>query len=193
MKKIVSLLLASLILVAIAIGSGIYDMAATEKHWGITEKIIEWVRESSVEARAKNLQVPALDSEELLASGAEHYSAMCTICHLAPGLEPTELSIGLYPQPPIFYQHEPIDDQAKKLEHAREYFWVIKNGLKMTGMPAWGLSHDDNAIWGMTAFILKMSKMTPEQYESLVSSSKGHGHAHGHDHDHEENSHGHDH
>lgn len=187
MKTIVSLLLASLILTIIAIGSGIYNMAATEKHWSITEKIIEWVRGRSVEARAKDLQVPALDGEKLLASGAEHYSAMCTICHLAPGLEPTELSIGLYPQAPIFHQHESINDPVKKQERARAYFWVIKNGLKMTAMPAWGLSHDDDSIWGMTAFVLKMSQMTPEQYENLVSSTEGHGH------DHEEGNHGHAH
>ena len=187
MKKIVSLLLASFILTIIVLESGAYNIAATEKHWSITEKIIEWVRESSVEARAKDLQVPSLDDEKLLASGAEHYHAMCTICHLAPGLKPTELSIGLYPQAPIFHQREPINDPTKKLERARAYFWVIKNGLKMTAMPAWGLSHDDSSIWGMTAFVLKMSKMTPEHYENLVSSAKGHGH------DHEESNHGHDH
>ncbi len=195
MKTIVSLLLASLLLVIIALGSGAYNMAATEKHWDITEKIIEWVRKKSIEARTKDLQVPALDSEKLLAGGAEHYSAMCTICHLAPGLEPTELSIGLYPQAPIFNQREPISDLAKKLERAREYFWVIKNGLKMTAMPAWGQSHDDDAIWGMVAFVLKMGKMTPEQYENLVNASKGHDHDHnhGHGHGHEESSHGHEH
>ena len=187
MKNIFGLLLASLILGIIAIGSGAYNMAATEKHWSITEKIIEWVRESSVETRAKDLEVPSLDDEKLLTSGAEHYNAMCTICHLAPGLKPTELSIGLYPQAPILHQREPINDPAKKLERARAYFWVIKNGLKMTAMPAWGVSHDDGSIWGMTAFVLKMSNMTPELYENLVNSAKDHGH------DHEENNHGHDH
>ncbi len=187
MKAIFSLLLASLILVIIALGSGAYNMAATEKHWGVTEKIIAWVRDSSIEARAKDLQVPALDGADLLAKGAEHYSAMCTICHLAPGVEPTELSIGLYPQAPIFHQREPINDPAEKLDRAKAYFWVIKNGLKMTAMPAWGLSHDDDAIWGMTAFALKMGQMTPEQYENLISSAKDQGH------DHEDSDHGHSH
>ncbi len=181
MKKIVSLLLVSFILVIIVLGSGAYDMAATERHWGITEKIIQWARESSIGTRAKDLEVPSLDDEALLASGAEHYSAMCTICHLAPGLKPTELSIGLYPQAPIFHQRDPINDPAKKLDRSRAYFWVIKNGLKMTAMPAWGLSHDDDSIWGMTAFVLKMSNMTPEQYENLVSSAKDHAHVHDHD------------
>ena len=182
MKTILSLILASLILAFIALGSGAYNMAATEKHWGITEKIIEWVRESSIEARARNLEVPPLDDAEVLLKGAVHYNAMCITCHLAPGLKPTELSIGLYPQAPIFHQRESVNDPVKKLEHIREYFWVIKNGLKMTAMPAWGLSHDDNSIWAMAAFVVKMSHMTPEQYENLISSAKDHSHDHEHSH-----------
>lgn len=178
MKKIFSLLLVSFILVVIALGSGAYNMAATEKHWAITEKIIEWVRESSIEARAKDLEVPPLDGAELLLKGAHHYHAMCTACHLAPGLEPTELSIGLYPQAPVFYQREPDNDHTEKLNRAKAYFWVIKNGLKMTAMPAWGLSHDDNTIWAMAAFVLNMGNMTPEQYENLTHSSKNHTHDH---------------
>ncbi|MDO9312678.1 MAG: cytochrome c, partial [Nitrosomonas sp.] len=140
------------------------------------------VRESSIEARAKHLEVPPLDDAEVLLKGAVHYNAMCTTCHLAPGLKPTELSIGLYPQAPIFHQRESVNDPAKKLEHIREYFWVIKNGLKMTAMPAWGLSHDDDSIWGMAAFVVKMSHMTPKQYEDLVSSAKDHSHDHDHSH-----------
>ncbi|WP_292992802.1 cytochrome c [Nitrosomonas sp.] len=182
MKTILSLILASLILAFIALGSGAYNMAATDKHWGITEKIIEWIRESSIEARAKNLEVPPLDNAELLLIGAVHYNAMCTTCHLAPGLKPTELSIGLYPQAPVFHQRESVDDPIKKLEHIREYFWVIKNGLKMTAMPAWGLSHDDDSIWAMAAFVLKMNHMTPEQYENLINSAKDHSHDHEHSH-----------
>ena len=182
MKTFLSLTLASLILTFIVLGSGAYNMAATEKHWGITEKIIAWVRESSIEARAKNLEAPPLDDTEVLLKGAEHYNAMCTICHLAPGLKPTELSIGLYPQAPIFHQRESVNDPAKQLDRIRAYFWVIKNGLKMTAMPAWGLSHDDDSIWAMAAFVVKMSHMTPEQYENLISSAKDHSHDHDHSH-----------
>ena len=82
MKKILSLFLALLVLIITALGSGAYNMAATEKHWAITEKIIEWVRESSIEARAKNLEVPPLDDEKLLLTGAVHYDAMCPICQM---------------------------------------------------------------------------------------------------------------
>ena len=170
-RKIISLLLVLLILIIIIIGFGAYNISATEKHWKITERIIAWVRDSSIKARSRDLEVPSLDNG-LLLQGAEHYHAMCTICHLAPGIEPTELSTGLYPQAPLFHHRESIIDQEKKLDLARAYFWVIKNGIKMSAMPAWGLTHTDNVIWGMAAFILKMSNMTPDQYEAIVSSTR---------------------
>ena len=182
MKTLFILLITSFILAIIALGSGAYNIAATDKHWAVTEKIIEWARISSIEARAKALTVPSLDDAEMLSKGAEHYQSMCTICHLAPGRKPTELSVGLYPSAPVFHEREPISDPTEKLAQARAYFWVIKNGLKMTGMPAWGMSHDDDAIWGMTAFILKAAGMTPERYQELIQSAEEHGHAHDHEH-----------
>ena len=69
------------------------------------------------------------------------------------------------------------------LDLARGYFWVIKNGIKMTAMPAWGLSHDDATIWAMVAFIFKMSGMTQEQYKELTHSTQDHATDHEH-HDH---------
>lgn len=182
MKILFNLLITSLMALIIALAFGAYNMAATEKHWEITEKFIERMRESSIDVRSRDLTVPSLDATDMLSAGAEHYHEMCTICHLAPGMKPTELSVGLYPHAPIFHEGEPISDNTERLARARTYFWVIKNGLKMTAMPAWGLSHSDDDIWGMTAFILKLGKMTPEHYQELTHS--GQHETHGHDHEH---------
>lgn len=182
MRILLNLFITTIIVVIIALAFGAYNMAATDKHWEITEKFIERMRESSIEIRSRDLTVPSLEGADLLSAGAEHYHAMCTVCHLAPGMKPTELSIGLYPRAPVFHEREPISDATEKLAHARAYFWVIKNGLKMTAMPAWGLSHNDDDIWGMTAFIFKLSKMTPEHYQELIHSAQHE--THGHDHEH---------
>ena len=184
MKSFIITSLIALIVAAATLGSGAYNIAATEKHWLITEKIIEWVRVSSIKSRAKNLQAPSLDDKSLLLAGAEHYAAMCTECHSAPGHELTELSQGLYPQAPIFYKQEPTTDSEEKVEHIKTYFWVIKNGLKMTAMPAWGLSHDDETIWAMAIFVEKLKGMVAEQYNQSVNSGNGHDHQHAHDHGH---------
>ena len=184
MKSFIIASCALLLIGVIALGSGAYNMAATEKHWLITEKIIEWVRVSSIKSRAKDLQTPSLDDKDLLLAGAKHYAAMCTECHSAPGHELTELSQGLYPQAPIFYKQEPTTDTEEKVKRIKTYFWVIKNGLKMTAMPAWGHSHDDETIWAMAIFVDKLKGMTTEQYDKLIGAGNSHSQHHNHDHGH---------
>jgi mono/diheme cytochrome c family protein len=72
----------------------------------------------------------------------------------------SEIRAGLYPQPPNLSQ-QPVDP--------REAFWVIKHGIKMSGMPAWGATHDDPTIWSMVAFLQKLPGMTPAQYKDMVA------------------------
>lgn len=180
MKSFIIVSLVAVVGVLVALGSGAYNMAATEKHWAITEKMITWVRESSIKARAEELEVPTFKEADVLAKGFNHYNAMCTGCHLAPGKQPTELAVGLYPQAPVFHGRVPVSEEDK-LYLSKKYFWVIKNGIKMTAMPAWGLTHDDEAIWAMAAFIQKLPGMTAEQYAALAD-SHGDGHDHQHDH-----------
>lgn len=183
MKSLIILSLLVLSLILFALGSGAYNIAATDKHWAVTEKLITWVRESSIEARSKDLEVPTIDETDILSTGAKHYNAMCTGCHLAPGQEPTELAIGLHPQAPVFYQQSPATDAKEMLQATKKYFWVIKNGIKMTSMPAWGLTHDDETIWAMAAFIHKLHGITAEQYAALVVDS-GNDHEDQHNHHH---------
>jgi mono/diheme cytochrome c family protein len=85
---------------------------------------------------------------------------MCTDCHLKPGAGDSEIRPGLYPQPPNLSQVR-VDP--------REAFWVIKHGIKMSAMPAWGTSHDDETIWSMVAFLQKLPDMTPRQYRDMVA------------------------
>jgi len=107
----------------------------------------------------------------MISNGAKNYDSMCVQCHLAPGAPDTELHQALYPKPPIFHQND--DKQSPS-----ETFWVIKNGIKMTGMPAWGEFHTDQQLWEMTAFLLKINKMTSIRYFELVGEG-GHSHSDG--------------
>ncbi len=182
--RIVLLILAVFaVVVAVAVYSGTYNIAADEPHWGMTENIIETMRDRSIRRQAKDIPAPpALEDPKLIASGAGEYAEMCTACHLAPGMKDTEMRKGLYPQPPNLIEHDAHRSPA-------EQFWIIKHGLKMTGMPAWGLTHDNERIWSMVAFLRKLPGMTPAQYRELVSSGEG-GHHHGEEaetagHDHE--------
>jgi mono/diheme cytochrome c family protein len=143
----------------IFIWSGLYNIGADEPHWMPTRVVIDNLREQSITARMADAQVPNLADPKAIAAGAANYSAMCTGCHLAPGVTDTEIRQGLYPMPP--------DLTKVGAEDAKRTFWIIKHGIKMSAMPAWGKTHSDEQIWDMVAFIRKLPGMTPGQYAAL--------------------------
>ena len=169
LKLIAGLLIVLLAAAGMFVWSGIFNVSANEKHWDITTRLLETVRERSIHARSGDIEVPPLDGQDMLSRGAKNFSAMCAQCHLAPGMEETELSLGLYPAPPVFYRSEHgIHDPAAT-------FWTIKNGLKLTGMPAWGAFHSDQQIWELVAFLSKLKGMGEDEYSILVGEG-GHSH-----------------
>lgn len=164
MKKMLAGAVASLVLVAAAFAaflySGLYNIAAGEPHWPITERVIALVRTRSIEVRARDLAVPNLADPKRMLTGAGQYAEMCESCHLAPGVADTPLRQGLYPKPPELARHR-MD--------ARTSFWIIKHGIKMTGMPAWGMSHDDDVLWRVVAFLQKLPELDANQYREMVA------------------------
>jgi len=153
--------------------SGIFNVAADEPHWGITLGIMEATREHSIASRARKIEAPpALEDPQRIAAGAVEYDEMCTGCHLAPGMQESEIRAGLYPKPPNLAQHGNHRSPA-------EAFWIIKHGLKMTGMPAWGVTHDDQTIWSMVAFLQRLPELPPAQYKELIAQARASGHKHG--------------
>ena len=134
----------------------------------------------SVERRSSDIQAPIdLGNRQQVLRGAQNFIAMCSGCHTPPGLSKTPVSTGLNPPPP---------DLAEIIPHRspEEAFWVIKNGVRMTGMPAFGPTHKDEELWALVAFVEQMSDATPEAYNTLVAQAKrsaladdGHGHRHG--------------
>jgi ketosteroid isomerase-like protein/mono/diheme cytochrome c family protein len=167
---------ASLIIVAVLIVAGIgfvyagiFNVAADEPHWKLTYRVIEFARDRSIAVRAVGPQAPSLDDTHLIAMGAGHYDEMCTGCHLAPGRKDSELRAGMNPKPPNLAEHGMHRSPAQT-------FWIIKHGLKMTAMPAWGITHDDHSIWAMVAFVNKLPQLSPDAYRKLVGQGGGHSH-----------------
>jgi cytochrome c553 len=165
------LALFAMVLLGLLVWLGVYNMAADDPHLKPTHNLLQTLRERSIEVRAGKLKVPAdLNIPARIQQGAGNYNAMCMGCHLAPGMGETELSKGLHPAPPNLTQGE-VD--------AAEAFWVIKHGIKGSGMPAWGKSMDDAYIWNMAAFLQELPKLSAQQYQALVKSSGGHSHGGG--------------
>ena len=140
--------------------SGIYNVAATTGHTKPVAQIFRITMMRSVAAHARNITAPpGFDPRDraLLEQGAGHYEAMCRTCHGAPGKKPDPWQ--LYPPP---------SDLADALRVTgwsdTEVFWITKNGIKDTGMSAFGSSADDDELWALTAFVRQLQTITPEQY-----------------------------
>lgn len=146
--------------VGVFIYSGVYNIGADDHHSKLVFAMLQTLRDRSIALRSASLAAPNLDDPTLVLKGAGQYAAMCTDCHLAPGQKNSEVRVGMYPQPP---------DLSKTRVEPRAAFWVIKHGIKMSAMPAWGSSHDDPTIWSMVAFLRKLPDMSPDQYKAIVA------------------------
>ena len=148
---------------ALFIGSGVYNIGADDHHTKLTLAMIEQLRERSIGVRARAIEVPPLEDPKRVMAGAQSYAALCVGSHLAPGVTKSDIRPGLYPHPPNLAQEDTKDTQRA--------FWIIKHGIKMSAMPAWGKSLEDARVWDIVAFVRKMPEMTPETYQEL---SQGH-------------------
>ncbi len=140
--------------------SGLYDVAASQPDNAVMRWALVTTRNRSIDRRASEITVPPLTDPQMIQEGFEHYHEMCTGCHLAPGVDSSEIREGLNPQPPVLAKLVPHSSPAR-------LYWVIKNGVKMTGMPAWGTSHSDQMIWAMVAFLERLPTMTPAEYQAM--------------------------
>jgi len=170
--------------------AGFVDVAADSPHSSIVLDLIAWARDRALARLSRDIAPPAdLDDVARVQRGAGNYASMCAGCHLIPGVQDSEIRQGLYPQPPNLSLTPTADDLAK-LDARR--FWVIKHGIKASGMPAWAKGGmDDGAIWDLTAFLKTLPTLSSAEYHHLVATSGGHvhegmehGHENGHDYEH---------
>lgn len=162
MKKVILTVIITLAVIIVAsiiyIYSGAYNIRQVPDN-SFTKWAITTAKEHSINRRIKDIKEPAMTDTAMLVEGFKHYNEMCSTCHGGPGISPDELSKGLFPVPPKFYKSDDMPEPA-------EAFWIIKNGIKFTAMPAFGYTHDDQKIWAITDFLLnKMNKMSPAEYQ----------------------------
>ena len=155
--------------------SGTISFAADVPHSDSVTGLIAWVREQSIDQASSDIEIPENLSESgRIRNGAGNYNAMCVQCHLSPGVENSEIRVGLYPIPPnLTIARNTTDDQRS----AARNFWIIKHGIKGSGMPAWSKGGmDDSTIWDLVAFLQQAPQLSKSDYEQLVATSAGHAH-----------------
>ncbi|WP_372724749.1 cytochrome c [Immundisolibacter sp.] len=176
---LVGLALAAMLALAVSLG-GWVNVGAV---WPDPPPVAWWLHttyERSVARHAADVDAPlaADDTVDVLA-GARAFDQMCSVCHTPPGQSPTVQSQGLNPGPP----------ELSRLLAARtpkQAFWVIRNGVRMTGMPAFGPTHSDRQLWQLVAFLGRVQGLDADGYSAMMAAARelpgdGHKHRHGND------------
>lgn len=141
--------------------SGAMQISASSGHWRITDWFLHWVMRNSVRTYAAFQTPEEVISEEGLISAAGHFRQACQVCHGAPGIRPSPVMQQATPPAP--------DLSRTAVEWTdRQLFWIIRHGVKFTGMPAWPSGDRPDEIRRMVAFVRRLPGMTPAQYRMLT-------------------------
>lgn len=145
--------------------SGIPDISATKPEGKILGWLLSTTKDHSISTRAEKIQAPLLEDSLMIAKGFEHYNEMCVTCHGAPGKKPDEFAQGLNPHPPD------LSISTRDMSPAEMYL-VVRDGIKMTGMPGFSATHSDSEVWDIVAFLKHLQTMSPEEYSAFQKSQK---------------------
>lgn len=142
--------------------SGFYDIAARTPHFQPVQELLLWVKNRSIKYHAQDLRAPNLNRPELVKRGLSLYLDNCIDCHGAPGASRSRLGIGLNPNPP------PLVQTAEQWTPA-QIAWITANGLKMAGMPAFGLGEEPGDLWALTAFVIRLNSLSPAEFRDMLA------------------------
>ena len=138
--------------------SGLFNVAATVADSPPLRWMFVTVREGSIKFHARDIQAPPVADAEHLANGFKIYREDCVMCHTPVGRQATSMALGFNPQAPSFEENDMTVAQL---------FWAAKNGIRFTGMPAWGPSRSDQDLWDAVGFVMTLPKMSAADYDAL--------------------------
>lgn len=148
----------------VTIHGGLYNVSATEQHTALVHWALDAGMRNAVRRRARDITAPALSDPALIQRGLLLHRDACVQCHGAPGVAPDDAGKGLLPVPNNLVQ-------TAREWSAAEIYWATRNGLKMTGMPAWGLRFPERDLWAIVAFIMQLPRLTAADYEALAAAA----------------------
>src|SRR5687767_5962755 len=141
--------------------SGLFNVSASRGHWKGTEWLLTFVMRNSVKTHASGIDARPLNDENLVILGAGHFHSGCAYCHGAPGVPISPIARAMLPTPPdLAVQMRPWRD--------RELFWIVKHGIKYTGMPAWAAQQRDDEVWALVAFLRRLPALDAHGYRDLA-------------------------
>ncbi len=146
--------------------SGWYNIGSTNQHWQGVHTVLEHGMRKSVQFYARDVKAPDLDGSELVARGAIVYRNNCVQCHGAPGVAQQDFGKAMQPVP------GPLVDVTQRWQPG-ELYWITRNGIKMSGMPAWEFHLPDADLWAVVAFMRHLPVLSASGYATLTESAPG--------------------
>jgi mono/diheme cytochrome c family protein len=140
---------------------GFYSVAASQEEPALVAAALVRVRQASIARHAVETPPMKLDDDAVVKEGARAFAASgCTNCHGGPGVKWAKFSEGLNPGPPDLAETAADRDP-------REIFWIVKNGIGMTGMPSFGSAGvGDREIWAIAAFLKRLPKVSEQDFKA---------------------------
>ena len=152
---------------ATIIVSGVYNVAAVEQHTAPVFWTLYTAMRQSVRQHAAAITPPPLSDPAVAMQGRVRYDAHCRACHGAPGVAADAFALGLTPAPLNLAN-------VSREWPDRDLFWVVKNGIKMSAMPAWEFRFSDDELWSLVAYLKVMPAESPAQYRAALALAAGH-------------------
>lgn len=146
---------------AAVVGLGLYDVAGNVPHTQAVYSLLERTKVQSVRWRARAIDEPEPDPLAASRRGAACFRTHCEQCHGGPGVAPGAIGLSMQPLP------GPLVDSAQAYR-ARELYWLTRNGIKMSGMPAWRHRLADEDLWAVVGFLEALPDLSPQRYAQLV-------------------------
>jgi cytochrome c553 len=146
--------------------SGVIPIKASSGHFAITEWFLVFSKERSIGTHTLGKELTGLDDPALIALGAGHYESGCRPCHGSPGQPTPVVPAAMVPPPP--------DLTVRAREYGpEELFYIIKHGIKFTGMPMWPAQTRDDEVRAVTAFLVRLPELDASSYRKLVHGVAG--------------------
>jgi mono/diheme cytochrome c family protein len=157
---------------AVIVGLGSYNVAASVPPGKLEESLARLALNRSVARRAPIVKNAMTASPEVLRDGLSHYRENCVGCHGAPGVDAAEYGQGLNPPAP--------DLTLPRIQKRPdgELYWIVANGIRMTGMPAFGPTHKEEELWMIVAFLRHLPELSPEEEKALKPAAEESAHHH---------------
>jgi len=144
-----------------------HGFSAREKPSRFEEFLARHARKIATPAGSKELKNPYSANSETSSAARDHWVEHCATCHALDGSGDTVIGRNLYPKAPD------LRDATTQGLSDGELYYIISDGIRFTGMPAWGGEHSPEENWQLVSFIRRLPNLSPEELKLMRQKGTG--------------------